>query len=84
MIEIQNKKKLGKFKDSVSLPGLVQKYLGTKNTKNLAEEDYFAEVGTEHAHIYKQLRPLGIVGGPSMIFHRYQEASVTKIKEVTC
>ena len=27
MIEIQNKKKLDMFKDSVSLPGLVQKYL---------------------------------------------------------
>ena len=76
MIEIQNKKKLDMFKDSVSLPGLVQKYL----MRNLAEEDYFAGVGKEHAHIYKQLRQLGIVGGPSIIFHRYQEAGVTKIK----
>ena len=75
MIEIQNKKKFDMFEDSVSLPGLVQKYL----MKNLAEEDYFA-IGKERVHIYKQLRKLGIVGGPSIIFHRYQEAGVTKIK----
>ena len=50
--------------------------------KNLSEDDYFVGIGREPAHyLYKQLRELGIVGGPSIIFHRYHEAGITKIKE---
>ena len=70
MLVIENNNKLDIFKESVSLPGLTQKYL----FKNLGN-DYFVGIGKEHAHIYKQLRELGIVGGPSIIFHRYQECN---------
>ena len=76
MLEIENDNNLDLFKDSISLPGITQKYL----FKNLEEGDYFVGIGKEHAHIYKQLRELGIVGGPSIIFHRYQEAGKTLIK----
>ena len=77
MLEIENDNGLDVFKESVSLSGLTQKYL----FKKLDEKDYFVGIGREHAYIYKQLRELGIVGGPSIIFHRYQEAGVTLIKE---
>ena len=76
MLAIENKNKLDVFKEAVSLPGLTQKYL----MKNIGKDDYFVGIGKEHAHIYKQLRLLGIVGGPSIVFHCYQEKDVTKIK----
>ena len=35
--------------------------------------------GSQHKHLQKELRE-GIVGGPSIIFHRYHEEGVTKIR----
>ena len=75
MVRIENENKLDIFKDSISLPGLTQRYL----FKNLDSNDYFVGCGREHKHLYKVLRE-NIVGGPSTIFHRYQERGVTKIK----
>ena len=75
MFRIENENKLDIFKDSISLPGLTQRYL----FKNLDLNDYFVGFGREHKHLYKTLRE-NIVGGPSIIFHRYQERGVTKIK----
>ena len=46
--------------------------------KNL-DNDYFTGFRREHQHPYKTLRE-NIVGGPSIIFHRYQERGLTKIK----
>ena len=66
---------LDMFKESVSLPGLTQRYL----MKNLSPGDYFVGFGKEHERLVKLLRD-NIVGGPSIIFHRYQEKDVTKIK----
>ena len=60
--------KLDMFKDSVSLPVLTQKYLFL----NLSRGEYF--VG-EHKHLTKLLRD-NIVGGPSIIFHRYHGPTV--------
>ena len=37
-------------------------------------------ISAEHKHIHKDLKTLGIVGGPSIIFHRYHEANITIIK----
>ena len=67
--------KLDMFKDSVSLPGLTQKYL----VMNLSPGEYFVGFGKEHSHLTKLLRE-NIVGGPSIIFHRYHEKDVTLIK----
>ena len=66
--------KLDMFKDSVSLPGLTQKYL----FMNLSPGEYFVGFGKEHKHLTKLLRD-NIVGGPSIIFHRYREKDVTLI-----
>ena len=67
--------KLGLFKHSVSLPGLAQKYL----FMNLSTGEYFVGFGKEHKHLTKLLRD-NIVGGPSIIFHRYYGKDVTLIK----
>ena len=74
MIEIKILDKLDMFKTSVSLPGLTQQYL----FRNLGE-DYFTIFGPEHKHIYKEMKQ-GVVGGPSLVFCRYQEAGKTLIK----
>ena len=74
MLKIENANKLDVFKESVSLPGLTQTYLFKK-----LGDDYFTNFSKEHGHIYKELRQ-GIVGGPSIVFCRYQEAGITKIK----
>ena len=80
MLDIYMKKGLDIFKDSVSLPGITMKYI----MKNLGR-DYFTSIGEEHSHIYKDLRNLGVVGGPSQVIHRYHEKGETKIRgEKTC
>ena len=67
--------KLDMLKDSVSLPGLTQKYL----FMNLPSSDYFVGFGQEHKHLVKLFRE-NVIGGPSIIFHRYHERDVTLIK----
>ena len=76
MLAIENEEGLDVFKESVSLASLAQLYLQRK----LDENDYFCGISAKHSHIYKDLKSLGIVGGPSIIFHRYQEAGKTLIK----
>ena len=66
--------KLDMFKDAVSLPKLAQKQIFRS-----LKEDYFTLFSKKHSHIYKELRS-GIVGGPSIVFTRYQEKGVTRIK----
>ena len=74
MSKIYQNQGLNMFKDAVSLPKLTQKQIFRP-----LKEDYFTTFSKKHAHIFKQLRS-GIVGGPSIIFTRYQEKGVTKIK----
>lgn len=74
MIQIEIKNGLDLFKESISLPGITQRYL-FKNLKN----DYFVGIGREHSHIYKHLKD-GVTGGPSIIFHRMHIAGETRIK----
>ena len=62
------------FKDSVSLPGLTQRYL----FRNLGD-DYFTIFGEEHKHLYKEMKE-NVVGGPLIIFNRDQEKDKTLIK----
>ena len=77
MSEIKFEQGLDIFKESVSLASLTQIYLQRKLGKN----DYFCGIAAEHKHIYKDLKHLGIVGGASILFHRYQEAGKTLIKD---
>ena len=75
MLKIERENKLDPFKEAVSLPGLTQHYL----FQNLDKGDYFVGIGPQHKHLYKMLRE-SVVGGPSIIFHRYHAVGKTLIK----
>ena len=75
MMANERNNKLDMFKESISLPGLTQRYM----FMNL-EDDYFVGFAKEHKHLSKLLKN-NIVGGPSIIFHRYHERDVTYIKD---
>ena len=66
---------LDMFKESISLPGLTQRYL----FMNLPHDEYFVGFGEQHKHLHKLMKD-NIVGGPSIIFHRYHECGETRIK----
>ena len=75
-------KKLDLFKDGVSLPGLVLKYLmkGTDSDFYLFdEEDKITNEDRKRNNLFYLLKD-SIVGGPSIIFNRYHEANKTKIR----
>ena len=76
-------KKLDLFKDGVSLPGLVLKYLmnGTDSDFYLFyEEDKITNEDRKRNKLFYLLKD-SIVGGPSIIFNRYHEANKTKIRD---
>ena len=70
-------KGLDMFKISVSLPGLTQRYIFNR----MEEDDYFVGFGREHKHYAKEMRD-SILGGPSIIFHRWHERHKTLIKGI--
>jgi len=75
-------KKLDLFKDGVSLPGLVLKYLmkGTDSDFYLFdEEDKITNEDRKRNNLFYLLKD-SIVGGPSIIFNRCHEANKTKIR----
>ena len=64
------------FKDGIGVPGLTLRYL----FKTMPSEDvYFALFSDDQADLHSLLRE-HLVGGPSIIFHRYHEKGVTKIR----
>ena len=76
-LKLNESMKLDVFKMSISLPGLTKRYL----FQNLAGDEYFSGFGEEHKWLVKELRN-SITGGPSIIFHRYQEQMKTIIKGI--
>ena len=74
MIQIYHKQGLNMFKDAVSLPKLTQKQIFRP-----LKEDYFTTFSEKHGYIYKELRK-GIIGGPSIVFTRWMEKGVTKVR----
>ena len=74
MIKVKISDQMDMFKDSVSLPGLTQRFLFRQ-----LGEDYFTIFGEKHKHLYKEMKE-SVVGGPSIIFCRYQEKDKTLIK----
>ena len=75
-------KRLYIFKDGVSLPGLVLKYL-IKSTDSefylFDEEDKITKEDRKRNNLFYLLKD-SIVGGPSIIFNRYHEANKTYIR----
>jgi hypothetical protein len=75
-------KKLDLFKDGVSLPGLVLKYLmkGTESDFYLFdEEDKVTKENRKRNNLFYLLKD-SIVGGPSIIFNGYHESNKTRIR----
>ncbi len=62
------------FKQGISVPGLMMRYL----FNTLPAEVKFYCFGEHHKDLYHKVKE-EIVGGPSIIFHRYHEKDVTKI-----
>ena len=68
---------LDMFKISVSLPGLTQRYIFNR----IKDDTYFVGFGKEHKSYAKEMRD-SILGGPSIIFHRWHERLKTLIKKI--
>ena len=63
------------LKDGVGIPGLTLKYL----FKTLDPRVYFSLIDDRNSDLHKLLRE-EMVGGPSLIFHRYHEKDKTHIR----
>ena len=72
------------LKDAIGVPGLTLRYL----FKTLPHNVNFSLFHEKHKDLHQLLRS-EMVGGPSIIFHRYQEKGLTAIrqpdgKQVSC
>ena len=63
------------FKDGISVPGLTLLYL----FKDLPSKTYFTIFNQTNRDLHKLVKD-NIVGGPAIIFHRYHEKGITKIR----
>ena len=63
------------FKDGISVPGLTLLYLFTY----LPSKTYFVTFNRTNSDLHKLVKD-NIVGGPAIIFHRYHEKNVTRIR----
>ena len=71
----QKELKLDMLKHGKTIPGLTLRYL----FQNLPKDVYFSLINTKHADLHTLIRD-NICGGPSIIFHRYHEKGITKIR----
>ena len=63
------------FKDGISVPGLTLLYL----FNGLPPDTYFVTFNQTNSDLHQLVKD-NIVGGPAIIFHRYHEKDVTKIR----
>ena len=63
------------FKDGISVPGLSLLHL----FNDLPNDTYFVTFNQTNSDLHKLVKD-NIVGGPAIIFHRYHEKDVTKIR----
>ena len=68
---------LDAFKDAVSLPGLTYRFMVKNATK--PSSVFFSKFNERHKDLYSMFKD-SIVGGPSIVFHRYHSAGETVIK----
>ena len=61
-------------KDGIGVPGLTLRYL----FKTIPADSFFSLIDQKHSEIHTMYREQ-MVGGPSIIFHRYHERGVTEI-----
>ena len=63
------------FKDGISVPGLSLLYM----FNNLPKDTFFTVFNRTNSDLHKLVK-YNIVGGPAIIFHRYHEKGITKIR----
>ena len=63
------------FKDGISVPGLSLLYM----FNNLPKDTFFTVFNNTNKDAHKLVKD-NIVGGPAIIFHRYHEKGITKIR----
>ena len=63
------------FKDAISVPGLALLYL----FNNLPKDTFFTIFNKTNSDLHHLVKD-NIVGGPAIIFHRYHEKDVTRIR----
>ena len=66
----------GMFKDSLRVPGLTMRYL----FQGLHRGVYFSLYGAENRSLHDLIKQ-NLVGGPSLVFHRYHEKKKTHIRQ---
>ena len=76
MSDFWKDQKIDIFKDSVSMPGLMMKYLFSN-----IPDTYFLLFGEQDKDMYYTMKD-NDVGGPSIIFNRYHEKDKTKIQNL--
>ena len=76
MSAVWQERKIDMFKDGISVPGLTLKYLFSY----LSRKTYFSLLDKANSDLYHLIKD-NYTGGPSIISHRYHEASKTKIRE---
>ena len=59
-------RKLDMFKDGISVPGLTNKFL----FDSITDGSFFSLIGEKDKDLYETIRK-NLVGGPSIVFHRY-------------
>jgi hypothetical protein len=75
MFEFYQPRSLDLFKDGISVPGLVMKNLFS----GLDQNTFFSFFQERDKDLYYKFKE-NIVGGPSIIFHRYHEKDKTHIR----
>ena len=76
MLQMYRIKEIDLFKEAISAPGIARKQL----FRAAQQENYaFALFGKKHKNVYSLFKK-NIVGGPSIIYHRYHEVGKTHIR----
>lgn len=75
--QVYREKKIDMFKDAISVPGLSVRWLFNESE---GEEFSIPLISKKNADLYKTIRA-NIVGGPSIVFHRYHEADKTVLRQ---
>ena len=71
----REKMNIDMLRHGISIPGICMRFL----FKSLPRETYFTLFGEKDKDLYHMVRS-NIVGGPSIIFHRYHEAETTLLR----
>ncbi|XP_072172025.1 uncharacterized protein [Diadema setosum] len=75
MISFYSERGIDMFKDGISVPGLTMKYLMKATPLNT----HFSLIHRKDADLFQAMKK-NLVGGPSIVFTRYHEQGVTKIR----